>query len=397
MVRKRRGRFTDQMDLAAFIGTFVSGIAAYLLMKHHGLPQWSIMATIVALMVAYAFLVVNVKRVQVRLDQAGDNAYYLGLLFTLSSMAIALYGFRIEETTDEAGLGSKAAAILISNFGIALASTIAGIAIRVVLHQMRMDPAEIEHVTRVQLSEAANRVMATIDQLSLSLAQFYTKVEQRAGDVTDTLSKEANATVEQLRTSLESTSSEMTKSIRDVQQKILLQSEELTGLIGNTADEALAAIGRLRSVEGPPTELIDKLNAMSAAFADSSSRASSTVGSLEAAALKLDSVNGSFGQLTGTIRSSLESMVSEYESSLKEISSSVDSVKNSVSASAEQADGQKEAFQTIEFAATEAAKKMETVTAASTAVLERLTELVGKLVEVVKVPEELVTAQDDEE
>src|SRR2546422_1277958 len=154
---------TTRLDIIVFLGSFVLGVAGYFLLRSLGFPQWVITGLLVGLMAVYAVAVVGMPRVRVRFDQAGDNAYYLGLLFTLVSMAFALYDFG-HQTTSASGDKERLAAIkIIGDFGIALATTITGICLRVVLHQMRVDPADIERSTRIELAEASQRVKAVLD------------------------------------------------------------------------------------------------------------------------------------------------------------------------------------------------------------------------------------------
>src|SRR5215216_504004 len=113
-------------DVALFGTMFLVVVGTYVTLRIWlgERAQLPISIALVALMVAYAVIVIWVPRLRVRLDQAGDNAYYLGLLFTLASMAFALYDFRAATQGPASATGVQR---IISNFGIALATTIAGI------------------------------------------------------------------------------------------------------------------------------------------------------------------------------------------------------------------------------------------------------------------------------
>ena len=171
-------------DLIAFVGAFGIGLALYIVL-HAWLHvrQAFVTFAVLAVMFGYAYFAAKQSRFRVRLDQAGDNAYYLGLLFTLTSMAFALYEFGV--TTDagvgagragETGIGQTGVDEIISNFGIALASTVAGIFLRVFLHQMRVDPADVENMTRIELSDASKRVRASLDTVYLDFGRFHSEV-----------------------------------------------------------------------------------------------------------------------------------------------------------------------------------------------------------------------------
>jgi len=125
----------------------------------------------VTLMASYALMVTIIPRTQLRLDQAGDNLYYLGFTYTLCSLAITLYRFHSAE---------GAADYIVSNFGIALATTIAGVVARVWLHQMREDPLELEREARSEIADAVSRLRAEIDQAVREFNHFNRTLQQSA-------------------------------------------------------------------------------------------------------------------------------------------------------------------------------------------------------------------------
>ena len=86
----------------------------------------------------------------------------MGFLYTLTSLGVSLYQFSNNGNVDE----------IIRNFGIAISSTIAGIAFRIVFVQFRRDPMEVEHVSRLELSHAAQKVRRELDGLNLEFAHF---------------------------------------------------------------------------------------------------------------------------------------------------------------------------------------------------------------------------------
>lgn len=243
-----------QLDLLAFVLTFLAGLLAYItlhLVLH--LHQVIVSGAIIFLMLAYAVLVTHVPRLSVRLDQAGDNAYYLGLLFTLVAMAAALYEFGgAVVTASGQAPGRTGIQQIIANFGIALASTIAGIFLRVVLHQMRIDIGEVEAMTRIELAEASKKVKASIDTVTIELGLFHEAVQQRSMDMITALVEEGTKSVSSLNRELENTTKEMLVSVGNVQKGVIDQTQELTRLVGGMASEAMGAIERLREVEPPP-------------------------------------------------------------------------------------------------------------------------------------------------
>ena len=85
----------------------------------------------------YVFFVTLVPATKLRTDIAADNVYWFGFLYTLTSLAVA---FVDEPET------------ILANFGVAIVSTLIGIAARVGLNQLRVDPNEIEEAIRLELS-----------------------------------------------------------------------------------------------------------------------------------------------------------------------------------------------------------------------------------------------------
>jgi len=133
------GEAAFRVDHFLFIFVVALGATAILVLKS-GLilmPHIDLVGIIfpVILMILYGCAVTVIPRIRLRLDQAGDNLYYLGFTYTLCSLAITLHRFHATE---------GAVDYIVSNFGIALATTIVGVVARVWLHQMREDPLELE-------------------------------------------------------------------------------------------------------------------------------------------------------------------------------------------------------------------------------------------------------------
>jgi methyl-accepting chemotaxis protein len=226
-------------DLLAFVGAFGAGLFLYILL-HVWLDvrQAFVTLAILLVMAAYAVLAAKASRFRLRLDQAGDNAYYLGLLFTLTSMAFALYEFGLATELEGSGVEQ-----IISNFGIALASTVAGIFLRVFLHQMRVDPADVENMTRIELSDASKRVRASLDTVYLDFGRFHSEVRQRTEDIVGKL---------------------LTDTATN-QQEMLRRTAEMAELLTSGAAAAKAAIEKLNDVAPPPAALSLQLRELSTA------------------------------------------------------------------------------------------------------------------------------------
>ncbi len=215
----------------------------------------------VCIMIGYAVVLGFARLFRLRDDQSGDNLYYMGFLFTLTSLAVSLYQFRTDQ---------GAADQIVQNFGIAIASTIAGIALRIFFNQMRRDPIEIERTARLELADAARKVKRELESTVLEFSYFRRATQQSLAEAVEEINaqlKDANGRIiEQLdelaaRSSkpLEEASKKSGDTIVNLNARI---SEALQGVMSRIAGE----VGRLsqateqmiRSFDG----IASKLNAL---------------------------------------------------------------------------------------------------------------------------------------
>jgi hypothetical protein len=166
----RRRFFSDMPDKGLFAAVAVFGFGAIFFIKVRGFDADFVAIGAVVLMIAYGFIAFQFRRVQLRPDRLGDNFYYLGFIFTLASLSAALLQLRTGARMDD----------LLGSFGIALFTTIVGVAGRVLFVQMRGDIDEVEDDVRRDLLSASADLRA---QLSATLAEFetfHTGVQQAA-------------------------------------------------------------------------------------------------------------------------------------------------------------------------------------------------------------------------
>jgi methyl-accepting chemotaxis protein len=126
----------------------------------------------VLIMFLYAGLIGAARLLRLRDDQSGDNLYYMGFLFTLTSLGVSLYQF------DPAERGET----IVKDFGVAVASTIAGIALRIFFNQMRRDPLEVEATARAELADSARRVRRELDNAVLEFNGFRRALQQSVAE-----------------------------------------------------------------------------------------------------------------------------------------------------------------------------------------------------------------------
>lgn len=156
----------------AFVGFLAVGIAYIVASKSLGVS--ALWATIVPLIIisAYAAILLFARYLRLRDDQSGDNLYYLGFLYTLTSLGVSLWQFS----------STGGAETIVTNFGVAVSSTILGVALRVIFNQMRQDPLEVERSARLELAEAARRVRQELDGTVFELSGFRRATQQSLSD-----------------------------------------------------------------------------------------------------------------------------------------------------------------------------------------------------------------------
>lgn len=142
-----------------------------------------------AFIVAYVIVSIYLRRFSLRFDQVGDNCYYLGFLYTLTSLSFALWSFSSAEPDSQS---------IISSFGIALSSTIFGVVFRVLLGQMRADPVEVEEQSRLELSEAAAQLRSTLDGVALEMNSFRRSMIQSVSESAEELSEKLGEELSQI-------------------------------------------------------------------------------------------------------------------------------------------------------------------------------------------------------
>ena len=131
-----------------------------------------------------------------RTQQAGDDLYYLGLLFTLWSLILALIFIFI---VDSEGSATARTNQLVGNFGVALFSTVAGIIGRVLLQSGADTPA----ARRIPQSVDAESELQRLQAEALDEARRARDQARQARDAFSHFTRMTLAQAEQTRTHTE--------------------------------------------------------------------------------------------------------------------------------------------------------------------------------------------------
>lgn len=215
-----------------FFSFVVIGFAVLSLAKLSALMPIMLVAISAGLMATYAFCIVFVPATKLRLDTAGDNMYYLGFLYTLSSLAVAI---SISEAQQ-----------ILANFGVAISSTIIGIAARVAFNQMRIDPNDVEQASRVELSEATRRVTGELNETIMQLTKFRTMTMQVMAEGYEDVQKNVENTAQEIFQSLKETSEKNALVLTELGKNSSAEQAKLADSIHNlrTSNEELISANR---------------------------------------------------------------------------------------------------------------------------------------------------------
>jgi len=241
----RRRFFSDMPDKGLFAGVAVLGFAGILISKVRGFDADVVAGAAVVLMVAYGFVAFQYRRVRLRPDRLGDNFYYLGFIYTLASLSAALLQLRAGARIEE----------LLGSFGIALFTTIIGIAGRVLFVQLRADIDEVEDEVRRDLLSTSADLRA---QLNITLAEFetfHTGVQQAsrkaaeqsttaAQDAISNISRVANAAAENIERAF-SHEAEKLHAFEQAAQRIERGLKDLTAETGDRVHDLSVSLDRM--------------------------------------------------------------------------------------------------------------------------------------------------------
>jgi hypothetical protein len=219
--------------------------------KLHDFSAFFVTAIPIVVMMAYALLLAFARVLRLRDDQSGDNLYYLGFLFTLTSLAVSLYQFSATGSAEQ----------IVQNFGVAIASTISGIALRIFFNQMRRDPIEVEHASRLELAEASRRVKRELESTVIEFSYFRRATQQSISDALDEVNgmlKEAkDRFVGQLDDFATTSSRPLTEASKRSGETIEDLNSRISKTLGTTVNQISEEVEELSASIAPMVKSID--------------------------------------------------------------------------------------------------------------------------------------------
>lgn len=156
-----------------FIALFVIGSVGIVALREFGVSSLLTGAYAITLMIVYALFGVT-KKFIIRRELLGDNLYYLGFLFTLTSLAYTLYRY----ASAEAGQIDR----VVQNFGLAIATTLVGLVLRVFFNQPKEDVLVYEEAVRESLTASAADLIGATSKIRADLETLKTSIMQSVSE-----------------------------------------------------------------------------------------------------------------------------------------------------------------------------------------------------------------------
>jgi methyl-accepting chemotaxis protein len=189
----------------------------------------------IGLMLVYWAVGSRAPAVRLKKESFADSIYYLGFLFTLVSLGSALFYLSGEE---------KTLSVVVSKFGLALATTILGLAIRVSEVSFSRSFGESKEAAQEKLSLAVDRftndLEMTCDKMEILLSSMAESVETAGALASQTTEESSEKISKTLAESVEL----IEDTIRESTGKISGQHEQLAQSTQEDLKKSISRIGQ---------------------------------------------------------------------------------------------------------------------------------------------------------
>lgn len=300
------------IDRYGFLTFAFGGAALIVVAKALGVPALMVAVLAAASIVGYAVLIQRTGTGRLRSDQAGDNCYYLGLIYTLASLAYAIFTFDPADT----------ATTIVQGFGVALATTIIGLVLRVYFSQSRPDLAESEATARLEIAAATGKLKAELSRSVVSMNDFSRQTRQALEELREEVVAGIQATKESAERAVNEMARQATSAVNESSEAAVSGTRKLstaTTKVVNGMESNVAALSGLETAQQQISEslkalesaatrsqsILENLVTQSSSIGELQSGATNTVRDLAGAASLLNQhvsgLNASTGRLEGIL------------------------------------------------------------------------------------------------
>ena len=219
-----------------FVLTLVSGVLSVCVPQYFNYPLFAIFLPL-GCMVLYTGFGYAHSVDSIFLEQFADSVYYLGFLLTLVALVVSLYFYQ-GDTLDSG--------VLVSNFSLALLTTIFGLTVRIYVNNFQIEVQGAEKHIMSAVEQAANELVKKAKLISMQL---------------DVSHQETQAAI---RASVEHAAEGMYQTAITVDKYAKSSSESLHKnmlAMNKTAEQAISSFeANLRSIKLPDEIFAEQLN-----------------------------------------------------------------------------------------------------------------------------------------
>ncbi len=246
-----RTKWRENLPLGLYSTLMIGGCLFIVTAKTLGWSAFIVTVVPILLMLSYFVGCLGIlKGLRLHNEQAGDNLYYMGFLFTLTSLGTSLYRFSAGASIDD----------IVQNFGVAVSSTIAGVALRIFFNQMRRDPLDVDRQLRHELTEMTRRVKTELNSSAREFSSYRRISSQMLTEGFAEIAKQAERNGEAILQSLESMSKDAIRPIQEAATHLAAIAEANNKLVEDrakaNAEMTEAALSKLDTTANRLAELV---------------------------------------------------------------------------------------------------------------------------------------------
>lgn len=298
----------EALDRVILILSFVIGAGGGVLLKLLNVNPFYAALYAAGVLITYAVATYFATPLQIEPETIGDNCYYLGFLFTLTSLSVTLY-FVVE-----AGVDRRAELIpeVISGFGVALSSTIVGVFLRVFMMQIRVDIVSREKQVRADMDIVARELREEMARGLRQFKSFSIESQQLVREREAAMVQHSDALLDEARIQMRKSTERMGEVIETATRE---QTSAAMSAIQNQASITVAEISTMirTASENIMHSVSSDIAAMAAERATLTNLRSAVTGDLEKIGTTLATTNQEMVLQSQQLAQSLEQSSKEFK------------------------------------------------------------------------------------
>ena len=205
-----------------FLTIYIVGLVIlYFASKAHPLIMIGLSIVLMLLYAIYAYSYVE----STNLSQIADSAYFLGFLFTLSSITMALVNY----VSSGEAIGN-----IVNMFGFALLTTIMGLLIKLLLERIKPSVSDLTEKTFNEFEKTVFRfdqhLSSTADKFKMFGQSVVDKLDEHVDQITEQLDVVVNQSTQKLKDYIEESGQTLSDSMKE-------SGEKFSNVLNKASDE----------------------------------------------------------------------------------------------------------------------------------------------------------------